>query len=150
MLSAEGKVDEQTDWIYRPDDQLDIEIDRMKAFGKAHSPGPKDFRLNPQVFYMKFVKRDATLGSSGIIMPLDHFERVRADPSFKGPRRGMRLSYKNLNGSYLRQTPFLDLVKCGYIGAHAQTSADLRVLIEAVLDGNKAVVAAVQQKVVES
>jgi hypothetical protein len=52
-----------------------------------------------------------------------------------------------LNGRYLRQTPFLDLIKCGYIGAHAQTSAELRVLIEAILDGNKAIVAAVQQKI---
>lgn len=147
MLQPEGKVDEDTDWIYRPDSQLDIEIDRMKAFAATHVPGPKEFRLNPQVFYLKFIKRDAALSNSGIIMPLDHFETVRADKSFKGPKKGLRLSYKTLNGRYLRQTPFLDLVKCGYIGAHAQTSTELRVLIEAILDGNKAIVAAVQQKI---
>lgn len=149
MLEAAGKVDDQTDWIYRPDSQLDIEIDRMKAFAASHAPRPKEYRLNPQIFYFKFVKRDAVLGEGGIITPLDHFEKVRADPSFKGPKNGLRLSYKALNGRYLRQTPFLDLIKCGYIGAHAQTSADLRVLIEAILDGNNAVVAAVQQKVSE-
>ena len=147
MLEAAGKNGDEVDWVYRPEAQLDIEIARMKAFAAAHSPGPKEYRLNPQVFYMKFVKRDAALGDGGIITPLDHFEQVRADPSFKGPKKGLRLSYKSLNGRYLRQTPFLDLVKCGYIGAHAQTSAEFRVLIEAILDGNKAVVAAVQQKV---
>lgn len=147
MLEAAGKVDGQTDWIYRPDSQLDAEINRMKAFAASHLPGPKEYRLNSQVFYMKFVKRDAMIRDGGIITPLDHFEKVRIDPSFKGPKNGLRLSYKSLNGRYLRQTPFLDLIKCGYIGAHAETSEDLRVIIEAILDGNKAVVAAVQQKV---
>lgn len=147
MLQPEGKVDDVTDWIYRPDGQLDTEIARMKAFAAAHAPSPKEFRLNPQIFYLKFVKRDAVLGGGGIIMPLDHFETVRADKSFQGPKKGLRLSYKTLNGSYLRQNPFLDLVKCGYVGAHAATSAELRVLIDAILDGNKAVVAAVQRKI---
>ncbi|HPH08095.1 MAG TPA: hypothetical protein PLJ94_05390 [Methylotenera sp.] len=147
MLEAAGKDGDHTDWIYRPDGQLDAEINRMKAFAASHLPGPKEYRLNPQVFYMKFVKRDAMIKNGGIITPLDHFEKVRVDPSFKGPKKGLRLSYRSLNGRYLRQTPFLDLIKCGYIGAHAKTSDDLRVIIEAILDGNKAVVAAVQQKV---
>lgn len=147
MLEAAGKSGDEIDWVYRPDNQLDIEIRRMKQFAAAHAPGPKEYRLNPQVFYMKFVKRDAALGDGGIITPLDHFEQVRTDPSFKGPKKGLRLSYKSLSGRYLRQTPFLDLIKCGYIGAHAKTAAEFRVLIEAILDGNKAVVAAVQQKI---
>ena len=147
MLEPSSNTDVQTDWVYRPDRQLDVEIARMKAFAAAHAPGPKEYRLNPQVFYMKFVKRDAKLGDGGIITPLDHFEQVRADPSFKGPKRGLRLSYKSLSGSYLRQTPFLDLIRCGYIGAHAKTAAEFQVLIEAILDGNKSVVAAVQQKI---
>jgi len=147
MLEPVRKNDDQTDWVYRPDRQLDAEIARMNAFAAAHEPGPNEYRLNSQVFYMKFVKRDSSLGDGGIITPLDHFEKIRTDPSFKGPKQGLRVSYKSLSGRYLRRTPFLDLIKCGYIGAHAQTASDLRVLIEAILDGNKAVVAAVQQKV---
>ena len=146
MLEPAGKVDDQVDWVYRPDAQLDTEIARMKIFSSAHSPGPKEYRLNPEIFYLKFVKRDASLAGGGIITPLDHFEKLRTDPVCKGPRKGLRVSYRALGGRYLRQTPFLDLVKCGYIGAHAATSAHLRVLIDAILDDNKAVVAAIQQK----
>jgi len=146
MLEAGGKSADLTDWVYRPDSQLVVEIKRMKAFAAAHAPAPKEFRLSPQVFYLKFVKRDAALSSRGIIMPLDHFEKVRVDKSFKGPKGGLRLSYNTLNGSYLRQTPFLDLVRCGYVGSFAKTSAEFRVLIKAILNGNKAVVVAVQQK----
>ncbi len=147
MLEPSSKTNDQTDWIYRPDSQLDAEISRMNAFAAGHAPGPKEYRLSPQVFYMKFVKRDASLGDGGIISPIEHFEKVRADTSVKGPKKGLRLSFRSLNGRYLRQTPFLDLIKCGYIGAYLRTTADLRVLIEAILDGNKAVVAAVQKKV---
>ena len=149
MLQAAGKIGDQVDWVYRPDSQLDSEIARMKLFSAAHAPGPKEYRLNPQVFYMKFVKKDAAVREGGIVIPLDHFEKVRADPSFVGPKKGLRLSYQSLNGSYLRQTPFLDLVKCGYIGAHTATTTEFRALIDAILDGNKAIVAAVQQKVAE-
>lgn len=145
MLEPAGKVDDQVDWVYRPDAKLDAEITRMKKFSSAHSPEPQEYRLNPGIFYLKFVKRDASLAGGGIITPLEHFEKLRADPASKGPRKGIRVSYRTLGGRYLRQTPFLDLVKCGYIGAHAATTAHLRVLIDAILDGNKAVVAAIQQ-----
>lgn len=145
MLEPAGKVDDQVDWIYRPDGQLDAEIERMKVFASAHPPGPKEYRLSREVFYLKFVKRDASLTDGGIITPLDHFEKLRSDPACKGPRKGLRLSYRSLNGRYLRQTPFLDLIKCGYIGAHATTTKHLCSLIEAILDGNKSVVAAIQQ-----
>ena len=147
MLEPAGKTGDQTDWVYRPDAQLDSEIMRMKAFSDANTPGPMEYRLNAQIFYLKFVKRDAALADGGIIMPLDHFEQVRADPSFTGPKGGLRLSFRALSGRYLRQTPFLDLIKCGYVGAHASTTTKLTVLIDAILAGNKAVVAAVQRRV---
>ena len=147
MLEPAGKLNDQTDWIYRPDKQLDVEIARMKAFAADNRPGPDEYRLNAQVFYLKFVRRDAALAKGGIITPLDHFESIRADPSFKGLKGGLRLSYRALNGQYLRQTPFLDLVRCGYVGAHAGTTANLTVLINEILNGNKAVVAAIQRRV---
>lgn len=145
MLEPNGKVADQLDWVYRPDNQLDLEIARMRVFAGQHSPGSKEYRLNPEMFYLKFVKRNAAVADGGIITPLDHFEKLRGDSAFKGPKSGLRLSYRTLNGRYLRQGPFLDLLRCGYIGAHARQTADIRVLIDAILAGNKAVVAALQQ-----
>ncbi len=146
MLDPNGKVNEQTDWIYRPDKQLDLEIARMKKFTKGRKLKPKGYRLNSEIFYLKFVKRDAALAGGGIIIPLEHFEKLRSSPAFKGPKKGLRLSYNALNGSYIRRTPFLELIKCGYIGADTQTTTQLKVLIDAILDGSKAVVTAIQQK----
>jgi len=134
----------QTDWIYRPDPQLAKEITRMKRFSRSHQPEPLEYRINSQVFYLRFVRRDATLGKSTITMPIDHFEVLRSDPNCKGPKGAFRISYDTLDGRYLRQEAFLDLLRSGYIGAYAKTTADLKAVIDAVLKDGRSVVAAVQ------
>jgi hypothetical protein len=136
---------EDTDWIYRPDAKLEEEIHRMRRFGAEHPLGEFEYRLNPGVFYLKFVKRDGLISNGGLVMPLDHFEKLRTDPACKGPNNGLRVSYDSLAGRYLRPNAFVDLVRAGYIGAHAETTAQLKVLVEAVLNNDRAVVAAIQQ-----
>jgi hypothetical protein len=116
----------------------------MKLFSESHSPGPLEYRINPQVFYLRFVRRDAELGKSAVTMPIDHFEVLRGDPACKGPRGAWRISYDTLAGRYLRQEGFLDLVSAGYIGAYAKGTSDLTAIIEAALKNDRAVVAAVQ------
>lgn len=106
MLDPDRKSGE-TDWIYRPDSQFFKEIARMKRFSKARPPGPHEYRFNPQVFYLKFVRRDAELGKSAITIPLDHFDVLRADPACKGPRGGFRISYKTLGGAICDRSRFL-------------------------------------------
>jgi hypothetical protein len=144
MLEPHTPKDGDKDWVYRPDSKLDDEIARMKKFSMAHPPKPYEYRLNSQPYYLKFVKRDGALSNAGIVMPIDHFERLRADPSCKGPRGAVRVSFETLAGRYLRQGPFLDLIRAGYVGATTETTANLKALIKAVVKGDKAVVGAIQ------
>jgi len=131
-----------TDWIYRPDRQFEEEMARMKFFSQLHPPGFLEYRINPQVFYLRFVKRDAKLGKATVTVPIDHFDVLRDNPECRGPRGGFRITYDTLGGRYLRQEAFVDLVRSGYIGAHAKTTADLETLIREILNGNRALVAA--------
>lgn len=142
----QGSNRNQSDWIYRPDNQLEVELARMKRFSQTHSPGQLEYRINPQVFYLRFVRRDAILGKSPVTIPVDHFDILRDDPSCKGPRGGFRITYDSLAGKYLRQEEFLGLLRAGYIGAYAQTSADLACLISAVVNDGYAVVRAVHDR----
>ena len=141
MLEPHRK-DRKTDWIFRPDRQFDKEMERMKRFSQLHAPGPLEYRINPQVFYLRFVRRDANLGKVTATMPIDHFQVLRNNPECKGLKGGFRITYDTLEGRYLRQNGFLDLVGSGYIGAHAKTTADLETLIREILNGNRALVAA--------
>jgi hypothetical protein len=147
MLEPVTGVDFETDWLYRPDAQLDEELARMRVFGVDLGSAPGDYRYNHELFYLKFVKRDRSVRKGAIITPLSHFDMLRSDPALKGPRGGMRISYRSLGGRYLREMSFLDLVRAGYIGARANTTEQLRPLINAGLERNRGIVAAVRMHV---
>lgn len=146
MLEPLQRNGKDEDWIYRPDENLESEIKRMQKFRKKHAPGPYEYRLNREVFYLKFVKRNGMLKNAVITMPISHFERLREDPSCRGPRGGFRISFESLAGRYLRQTAFLDLIRSGYIGSHARTTKDLKTLVEYVVREGRAAVAAIQSQ----
>ena len=145
MLEAEGEG-RRKDWVFRPDNQFREEVARMRRFADGRAPGTSEYRINSEVFYLKFVKRDATLGRAPIVIPMDHFERLEQDPAFKGPRGGFRVSYDTLGGRYLRQDSFLGLVRSGYIGAYSQEASALTRIIEAILEDGRGMVAAFQAK----
>lgn len=144
ILKPESKKGQVTDWIYRPDKQLTKEVKRMKKFSKKQLPSVSEFRLNSDIFYMKFVKKNGLISNGGIIMPLDHFTKVQSDPESIGTKGGVRVSYETLNGRYMRSTPFIDLISSGYIGSYAETTKHLVKLIEAIIQDGKSVVAAIQ------
>jgi hypothetical protein len=145
MLEAVRQNGRVVDWIYRPDDQFDQELRRMRFFARREVPGVDYYRLNPSVFYLKFVKRDALLGKAGILLPLEHYDDLIAAGLLKGARGGIRLSFETLGGHYLRQRAFLDLVRTGYIGSPAETSAHLAALVDAIVRADKSIVLAIQE-----
>ena len=144
MLERSNRRGSEDVWIYRPDANLESEINRMQRFRRKQSPGPFEYRLNSEVFYLKFVKRDGSRKKASITIPIGHFLKLREDPKCQGPRGGFRIEFDSLAGRYLRQTAFLDLIRSGYIGTHAETTEVLKTLIGAVARGDKAVVAAIQ------
>lgn len=145
MLEPSRKDVTDTDWIYRPDGKLMEQIAKMRKFTVDHAPGQQEYRLNPSVFYLKFVKRNGAIQNGSVITPLDHFEKLLEAPTCRGKQDGLRVSYDSLNGRYLRQSAFLDLLRSGYIGAYAETTSQLKVLVEQVLNSNGAVIAAIQR-----
>jgi hypothetical protein len=70
---------------------------------------------------MRFVKREGKIDGPAITMPIDHFKKVRSNPSV-GPGGGLRISYEALQGQYMREAGLVDLVKAGYIGCHCETT----------------------------
>lgn len=146
MLERSGSG-ENADWIYRPDGNLTSEIARMDVFANAGSGTSHEYRLNRDVFYLKFVKRNGLLASGSIVTPLEHFKRIIASPEAAGPNGGVRLSYDSLEGAYMRQGTFTDLLQAGLIGSQSADTAQFERLIDAVLSGNRSIVAAVQRSI---
>lgn len=133
------------DWIYRPDTQLAKEIRRMKLFERRFASTSRTYRLNSSIFYMKFVKRDALDSTAAITIPLEHFEQLRVRHKTGIGVRAVRISYNDLNGAYLRNPSFFELIRSGYIGASEVTTELLMPLVRALVRGDRAVVLAVQK-----
>lgn len=142
MLEKEGREDGR--WVYRPDGQLIAEIERMHRFLVDNPAGSEPYRLNSAAFYLKFVKRNREDGTRGIVLPLEHFEQFLDSPSAVGPGGGVRVDYDALNGHYLRQTAFVELVRSGYIGTYPRDTDALMAFVELTLQHGKSVVAAIQ------
>lgn len=147
MLEPDREDEDTTDWIYRPDSTFKREVIRMRRFARECAPGPFEYRLNSEVFYLKFVKRDGAIRHGGIIIPIDHLAILENDADSRGARGGFRISFDSLSGRYLRSNAFVDLVRSGYIGARPATTRQLKSLIDAIIEGNRSVVTAIQRRV---
>lgn len=145
MLEEIKQQDGDTDWIFRPDKQLNDEIGRMKL--PVITEELSDYRLNRKPFFFKFVKRKVVDDSpQSFIVSLEHLKKILADPVAKGPKGGIRLSYNTLNGTYLRKADMINLIRSGYVGTHRSETKVLKIIIETVAKGDKAIVFAWQKK----
>lgn len=149
MLEEDKQDKDSRDWIFRPDQQLRDEIDRM------HLPdfegSLSDYRLSRSPFFFKFVKRKIVDDKhQSFLISLGHLNQILAAPEAKGPKGGVRLSYETLDGTYLREADLLGLIRSGYVGTHKAETTALATIIQEVAKGNKAVVLAWQQKIQEA
>lgn len=149
QAGAPGDIDDDDDdadereWIVRINDQFKDELERMRRFDRDLEPKGA-YRLNPGAFFFKFVRRRAAANSAGILLSLGHFDELLESGSLLGSGGGLRISYQGLGGHYLRSEPFVELVRSGYVGTRGATTEHLQALIQASLEGGKAVVAGIQ------
>jgi hypothetical protein len=142
--SGDDTPREEREWIVRINDQFRDEIARMARFMSDLSPDDV-YRLNPGPFFVKLVKRNAKTSTAGILLSLEHLQHLLESGAVSGPRRGLRISYKDLDGHYLRGEAFVELVRSGYIGSRGATTEHLEALIDAALVDGHAIVAAIQR-----
>jgi hypothetical protein len=142
-MLEEPRPRDGNEWTFRPDRQLAAEMARMRLPKLKRTP--TDYRLYRDPFFFKFVKRrlEQPMPQS-FIVSLGHLERVLADPLLRGPRRGVRVSYASLGGSYLREADLIGLIRSGYVGTHAIETKKLRPFLDGFLRGNRALVLAWQ------
>lgn len=148
MLEENNHSDASSDWIFRPDKQMRKEIARMRLPDIEGSVG--DYRLSRNLFFFKFVKHKVVNDKpQSFLVSLDHLNQILADPEAKGPRGGVRVSFKTLDGTYLRKDDMLGLIRSGYIGTHKAETTALAAIIREAARGDKAVVLGWQHKIQE-
>lgn len=143
MLDKKGGSGEAR-WQHTVTPQLLEEVDRMRHFRADAFPDCDGYRLNSDPFYFKFVKRDRVEGTRGMVLPLEHFERILESPQARGPNSGLRVDYESLAGQYLRQTAFIELIRSGYIGSKPKATQAFERLIRYIIENGKSAVVAIR------
>ena len=144
MLEEERQRVGFSDWLFRPDNQFQVEVARMQI--PASQGAMMDYRLNSSPFFFKFVKRRLIGGSpTSFLVSLDHLRQILASPEAQGPRGAVRVSYDALDGTYLRQDDLTSLISSGYVGTHRIQTKALATIIDEVSRGNRALVLAWQK-----
>jgi hypothetical protein len=145
MLEEDKRGSHGRDWIFRPNKQLQKEVERMRLPEFSGALG--DYRLNRNPFFFKFVKRQILDDShQSFFVSLDHLNQILAAPKKSGPKGGVRVSYDALDGTFLREPDMLGLIRSGYVGTHRAETDALAAIIAAVAQGDRAVVFAWQQR----
>lgn len=138
-----SETHEEKEWIVRVDQQFKKELERMTMFDQDLDPKGA-YRLNPTAFFFKLVKRDAETKSAGIILSREHLQSLIDAGSLTGPKAGLKISYRELDGHYIRSGGFVELIRSGYIGSRGATTENLEILIQTALAEGRAVVGAIQ------
>jgi hypothetical protein len=123
------------------------EIARMARMARFDQPARPagSYRMSPSPFFIKLVRRYGSTGGPGILLSLGHLQQLLGEGQLTGPRGGLRITYSELKGHYLRGETFVDLIRSGYIGSHSATTDHLETLIKATLAEGRGVVAAIQR-----
>ena len=112
MLEPRGSDDAPTDWVYCEDKHLQKQLKTMRLF-RPRSGRHDGFRFSREAFYFKFVRRHESETKTNVLLPLGHFEELLRDKAFRTAKGNVRVGYKGLDGRYMRQTAFIDLLRAG-------------------------------------
>lgn len=153
MLQYKMLKKESNKWVYRFDQQLYDEIERMDSvlntINNSPSPNIDDFRLNNHPFFLRFVKNQSSDGKiTSFNISLEHFKMIKDLPMCRGERDGRLISYENINKHYIGKQELEALIRCGYIGTHQYYTEELSEIIEQISNNrnNHSLVIAFKEK----
>jgi hypothetical protein len=127
---------------YRPDSNLQAELDRMRVVDELYGCGSGDFRLFGQPCWLKLCDPGARVDDpaeliKGLYLAREYF--VELLDTCRGPRGGMRLGYDNVP-RHINNTTFAQLVKDAWIGTRGTRTTDLEFVVRDVLLSRRALV----------
>lgn len=133
-------------YSYRPDEQLDKEIERMRKLELEQSPVESldHFRLASEPFYIKLVepsirRPEGNRLSAGMYFPLSLFQLLLKEKSSLGPKGGIAIGWDNAR-RYLSNGEFVGLVQQTWIGTGGSATEKIQELVGSILRGGNGLV----------
>jgi len=141
--------------LYRPDKQLDLELNRMDEFYKIHrSTNPiqthEQFRLSDDGFMLKIVPCTGLKPASGelikgMYIPREYMNFLVGPNGPKGSGGGSNITFENVP-RYLTNSQFSSYVNAGWIGTRGVQSSTIKSIIEHFYETGRALVLAYESR----
>lgn len=138
---------------YRPDSQLDAELQRMQTLLETPPLGNPsrcgDFRMHANPFFLKlcprldFAPEDIGL-SMGMYIPLEYWKLLDSSGQIFGKRGGRLAHFDNVE-RYFSNTEFAALVADAWVGTDPEQSDNIATLICHTIESGRAMIYAVKQ-----
>lgn len=117
--------------VYRPDRNLERELERMRQVDAQCTSQPGDFRLLWTPCWLKLCDPTSRVSDPadlirGMYFAREHFEELMQ--ACRGPRGGIAITYENTS-RHFSNTLFIELVRDGWIGSSGSGTDQLRDLV---------------------
>ena len=145
--------------LYRPDQQLFDELERMRVFYKRFKTTNsinrhEDFRFSDDGFFIKLIPKEGIkVGvsdlSKGMYIPRLYMEFLIGDYGPRGPNGGRQINFQN-SKRYLTNSQFVENVHEGWFGSNAIQSDKIHEVIQYFYETGNAIVFATESSTNQS
>lgn len=139
--------------VYRPDSQLEAELQRMdNCYKSLRTPDEirshEDYRFNDDGFLLKFIPAGDLEPASrelvkGMYVPREYMHFLLGPNGPKGPRGGPRITFDDVP-RYLTNSEFTINVGRGWIGTRAVRREDVREMVQRSYETQRAIMVAAE------
>jgi hypothetical protein len=137
-------------WEFRPDMQLDKELERMRRIARQVQPSrePSAHRLGEDFCFVKLCRPEVEDPFSlemaeGMYFPLSLWDKLVDSEQLLGPRGGTVFTYENVD-RYLTNTNIIGLIERSWMGSCGPTSEQIGEVIQRALAADSSVMLAVE------
>jgi hypothetical protein len=132
--------------VYRPDGNLEAELERMRQVDAQCTQHAGNFRLLSTPCWLKLCDPSGRVGDpadlvKGMYFAREHFEEIMQ--TSRGPRGGTAISYQNAS-KHLSNTLFIELVRDGWIGSSGSATEQIQDLVRESISTGHSVLLGVQ------
>ena len=141
MVMVQYKIlkKEGDSWIFRDNNQLRNEIERMNRVKEIlNDNSQNEYRLNPSPFFLRFIKRLSS-GNNPVsfCISLDHYQQIMNQSVTLGPLGGRRIGYNEMQKHYIGKSELEGLIRSGYVGTYSQDTDNIHEIIRLISSGQQ-------------
>jgi hypothetical protein len=141
MVMVQYKIlkKEGDSWIFRDNNQLRNEIERMNRVKEIlNDNSQNEYRLNPSPFFLRFIKRLSS-GNNPVsfCISLDHYQQIMNQSVTLGPLGGRRIGYDEMQKHYIGKSELEGLIRSGYVGTYSQDTDNIHEIIRLISSGQQ-------------